>query len=62
MVEHRDIYLRAHTTRHIQKRREHRRRAGPSVPKWPELALIFDTETRRFAFYRMEAIRETMSR
>src|ERR1019366_8075117 len=60
MVEYRDIYLRAHTTRYTEKRREKRARRELSVPKWPERALIFDTETRTdvhqvlmFGFYRV---------
>jgi|SRR5215831_8843696 len=46
MDEYRDIYLRAHTTKHSDTVREQRNRGDPSVPKWPEYALIFDTETR----------------
>ena len=46
MGKHRDIYLRAHTTKHTDKVREKRNRSETSVPKWPEHALIFDTETR----------------
>src|SRR6266481_3363996 len=46
MVQYRDIYLRAHTTKHTNTRRGHRARSDPSVPKWPERVLIFDTETR----------------
>src|SRR5947209_8794706 len=58
--ERRDIYLRAHTAKHIEKLPEKRGRANASLPKWPERVLIFDTETRTdvhqdlmFGFYRM---------
>src|SRR5678810_505682 len=59
--EYREIYLRAHTTKHTGKAREKRDRSeDPTVPKWPEHALIFDTETRTdihqeltFGFYRV---------
>src|SRR5215831_4702983 len=60
MSNRRDIYLRAHTAKHSDKVREKRNRGDPSVPKWPEHALIFDTETRTdvhqelmFGFYRI---------
>jgi len=60
MGEYRDIYLRTHTTKHCNKIHEKRNRGDPSVPKWPEHALIFDTETRTdvheeltFGFYRI---------
>src|SRR5258705_3329144 len=60
MSEHRDIYLRAHTTKETDKAREKQKRSDSSVPKWPEHALIFDTETRTdvhqdlmFGFYRV---------
>jgi hypothetical protein len=55
-----DIYLRAHTAKHSDKVHEKRNRVDPSVPKWSEHALIFDTETRTdvhqelmFGFYRI---------
>jgi hypothetical protein len=60
MDQYRDIHLRAHTTIHTEQRRESCARSDPSVPKWPERALIFDTETRTdvhqelmFGFYRV---------
>ena len=46
MGEYRDIYLRAHTAKHTEKVHEKRNRSDTSVPKWPEQALVFDTETR----------------
>ena len=60
MSNRRDIYLRAHTAKHSDKVHERRTRCDPPVPKWPEHALIFDTETRTdvhqelmFGFYRI---------
>jgi len=60
MSNRRDIYLRAHTAKHSDKVREKRNRGDPSVPKWPQHVLIFDTETRTdvhqelmFGFYRI---------
>lgn len=60
MDEYRDIYLRAHSTKHSEKVHEKRNRDDPTVSKWPEYALIFDTETRTdvhqdlmFGFYRV---------
>jgi hypothetical protein len=59
MSGYRDIYLRAHTCKQVEKVQEKRNRGDPSVTKWPEYALIFDTETRTdvhqelmFGFYR----------
>lgn len=46
MSNRRDIYLRAHTAKHSEKPRGQGRQSEVSVPKWPERALIFDTETR----------------
>ena len=46
MGEHRDIYLRAHTTKHSDKVREKRNRGDPSVSNWPEHVVIIDSETR----------------
>ena len=60
MDEYRHIHIRAHTAKHTDKVHEKRNRGDPSVPKWPENALIFDTETRTdvhqelmFGFYRI---------
>jgi len=60
MNNHLGIYLRAHTAKRSDKVHETRNRGDPSVPKWPEHALIFDTETRTdvhqelmFGFYRI---------
>jgi hypothetical protein len=59
MSNQRDIYLRAHATKHSEKPRQPRR-TEVSVPRWPERVLIFDTETRTdvhqdlmFGFYRI---------
>jgi len=59
MGDCRDIYLRTHTTKDTEKPRGMPRRTELSVPRWPEHALIFDTETRTdvhqdlmFGFYR----------
>jgi hypothetical protein len=46
MSKRRDIYLRAHTAKHIEKPRVKRGGGDVSVPTWPERILIFDTETR----------------
>lgn len=60
--ERRDIFLRAHTAKIVQKQpRKSKRTKKMSLPeKWPERALIFDTETRTtldqrltFAIYRI---------
>lgn len=58
--ERRDLYLRAHTAKHVEKLSETRERIKASVRKWPERVLIFDTETRidvhqelMFGFYRI---------
>ena len=60
MNEYRDIFLRAHTSKHTDRVHENRNRGDPSVPKWPEYALIIDSETRTdvhqdlmFGFYRI---------
>ena len=58
--ERRDIWLRAHTVKVVEKARKSRRKKEAAAPeKWPERALIFDTETRTtvdqtlmFAIYR----------
>src|SRR5229473_3112636 len=46
MIDRNDIYLRAHTVKHTEELTTKRERNRASVPKWPEYALIFDTETR----------------
>lgn len=59
--ERRDIFLRAHTVRVVEKPRKLRRKKEVAPPeKWPDRALIFDTETRTtvdqtlmFAIYRI---------
>jgi len=60
MSERRDIYLRAHTAKHIEEPRRKRERKKTLMPKWPERVLLFDTETRTdvhqelmFGFYRV---------
>jgi len=60
MIDRRDTYLRAHTAKHTEGPSVKRERSSTSIPKWPEHALIFDTETRTdvhqdlmFAFYRV---------
>jgi hypothetical protein len=60
MAEYRNIFLRAHTTKHGDKVQKKRNRGDPFVPKWPERVLIIDSETRTdvhqdltFAFHRV---------
>jgi hypothetical protein len=46
MVEKHDIFLRAYAVRVGQKKKGKQASKKGNDPKWPEQALVFDTETR----------------
>ena len=46
MVQTHDIFLRAYAVRARVKKQRKRNASGTETEKWPEFALVFDTETR----------------